>query len=496
MKKALAMALGAMLCVGTAAPASAASQIDFSGYYKAYFVNDWNNNLGFEKDSGFERTNDSYFINRLHLNLAFHATDEVSVYWALRAPHAERWGNYDGKTLETGSYHAYGEVKQDWGTISIGRLNAAYSYLGLASLGYNPGGVDDGFTDWGLFDLNGGHPLDGIRYANRWDSGFQLVAQFNRLNTATMWSFADDGTTIGGDEQSFDLFILQPSFHWDTGAASLAVIYAQNQINGAGPVGSYDFNHEFVPGGPGNVINITETGLPNQASDQAFYINPAFAQSFGDFGVHFEGMFGKGKNKAEEAGSDKTDGYAFYLDLDYNYGPGNVMLAGWWIAGTKADDSKSKHALRDVGYMGTAFLPFLVAYGDTGWGNALNDRNAIARANTLNNAPDAGEGNNHWAIALAGSHSFTDDIALKYTVGHLRLNQATGGGALVQELGQETPKKDIGWEADLGLQVNLLDNLEFRTTAGYLFAGKALDVNENIKAKDAYSWYNTLTFRF
>ena len=497
MKKALAMTLGALLVAGSAAPAFAASQIDFSGYYRTIFANQWNQSLTgkldrdvtlpiavgdipagtYPKGTDF-RTNDSYFVNRLHLDFGFHATDEVSVYWALRAPSAQRWGGQgnahasgnlkDDGTLGATTYHAYGEVKQDWGTVSIGRLNAAYSYLGLASVGYDPGGVDSNLTAWGIYDLTS-DPMDGIRFANRWDSGFQLVAQFNRLATGQYYV-----PPVGyGDEESSDLFILQPSFHWDTGAASLAMIYLHDQAN--------------------QVLDL-DIYAP---STRAFLLNPAFAQSFGDLTTHFEAMLGWGKIKALKVGDptaeDKASGYSFYLDLDYNYGPGNVMLAGWWASGTGKDDTKIKSlvspTMSHLGQGGDAFVPFLVAYGD----GALYGRqalNAVAMANAFSgpeNIVDAllGSDSNHWALALNGGHAFTDDLTLKYTLGYLSLNKVREGA-----------KKDIGWEADLGLQVNLLDNLGFRTTAGYLFAGKALDAAEDMKAKDAYSWYNTLIFRF
>jgi len=459
MKKALAMALGAMLCVGTAAPASAASQIDFSGYYRTYFINNWNESFT-DKET---RTNDSYFANRLVLNFAFQATDEVSAYFQLRAPSAQRWGgNPNNPGAEAGSnnatmYHAYGQVKQDWGTVSIGRLNDEYMYLGLASVGYNPGGVATD-TSWGVFDLPN-DPYDGIRYENRWDGGFQLVAQFFRMDQQRYLP--------NGDTESHDLYMLQPSFHWDTGAASLAVIYEEDQTR------------QDLLGG------VQSASLKN------FFINPAFAQSFGDFTVHFEGMYATGKDYAALPGTEnKAGGSGVYLDFDYNYGPGNVMLAGWWLEGSKADGKdKSMVSSGEGSVIGADFVPFLVAYGEI---RAGDRGNAIALANSrsaLNKGFDGDSGNNHWALALAGSHAFTDAVTMNYVVGHMALNRVEAGA-----------KKDIGWEADLGFDIKLLDNLSLNTAFGYLSAGKALDDRTDpdniIKGKDGYTWYNTLTFSF
>jgi hypothetical protein len=449
MKKVLAMGLGALLVAGSAGPASAASQIDFSGYYRAMFANDWNNGISDDEVS------DSGFSNRLRLNFAFHPTDEISVFWRFHAPHNQRWGNSgDVRTV-----YSFGRIKQDWGTVTIGRLSDAHTYYGLDSLGWNWAGVDDTITDWGVFDPGG--ERDGISYSNRWDNGFQLVAQFLRL--------ADVAKT-NSERGSDDLFILEPSYHWEDGGASLGLRYERDHAGA----------HAHNPGG--------EDG----PALKVFALNPALAQSFGDFSLHFEGLFAWGRVPVAGQDDMKASGYGLYLDGDYNYGPGNVTLAAWWASGTGSGDDQANN-LVDMG-LGNGFIPFVVAGGGN-WSGT----NAIALANERSAAiqdgarMDGGTSGNHWALALAGAHAFNDDLTLKYTVGYMALNKAASGA-----------KKDIGWEADLGLAVNLLDNLEFRSTFGYLFAGDALrtydDPLDHASAshspQDAFSWYNTLYFRF
>jgi len=178
-----------------------------------------------------------------------------------------------------------------------------------------------------------------------------------------------------------------------------------------------------------------------------------------------------------------------------------VTLAGWWASGTK-DGDEDANDLVDFG----AFAPFVVAYGNAynnGWnlgyydgtptskGDATKNKqtNAVAMANELSGVNGGGESGmaNHMALALMGAHAFTDDVTLQYGLGYLALNQA-----------KEGRKKDIGYEADLGAKVQLMDNLSFTTSFGYLVAGKALEVevNGSKEKADAYSWYNTLTFNF
>jgi len=463
MKKALAMGLGALLLVGSAAPAFAASQIDFSGFYRTVFANEWNKN----DDMG----SNSEFRDRLQLNFGFHPTDEISVFWTVRSPRGHTWGTNaasDNERAALTNVHYYGQIKQDWGTLLIGRLAADYSYYGLGSLGWNPGGVDGVVTEWGVFDLDG--EFDGITYINRWDNGFQLVGQFLRLEAA-----GPVNDPAGYDAQTADLYILQPSYHWDEGGASLGLLYLRDKT------GYVDTN--YARGG---------LGLgPNEPALTAYFLNPAFAHSFGDFSLHFEGMFGWAK--AEIGGDDvKPKGYGLYLDGNYNYGPGNVTLAGWWTSGSDGDgNDEDPKNLVDMGLNalgGNGFRPLVVAYGDFNPNNMWNPSgssdnvNAIMLANELSGGPDNVGSANHWGIALAGSHAFTDDLALNYAAGYLALNKtaATANG------------KTIGTELDLGIAVNLLDNLEFRSTAGYLIVGNAFGDD----AKDMYSWYNTLYFRF
>ena len=70
--------------------------------------------------------------------------------------------------------------------------------------------------------------------------------------------------------------------------------------------------------------------------------------------------------------------------------------------------------------------------------------------------------------------------------------------------------KDLGFEVDLSLSFQLLDNLQFISSFGYMFNGDAYkslrgyqfnDVTGDIRAvwddpDDSYVWYNTITFSF
>jgi hypothetical protein len=468
--------------------ASAKSQIDFSGHYRTYMYGNFNQTMtnSDNKAGGLNGayTTDFTLYDRLQFDTAFHATDEISVYWRLRAPARQRWGQYTaGDSIQ--SRYFYGEVKQDWGTVSIGRLQDAYADLGLASLGWAPSGPDVNATYMGVFDWD--DAISGIRYANRWDNGFQLAAAFLRPESGLKYSGLQDETN--------DLAILEPAFFWDGGGASFGIHYQRDHIQ-TETWGTYQH--------PSGRNNPRKVGAEMPA--YKFYaVNPAVAHSFGDFSIHFEGKMGWGtwqEEHGDNAEDIKISGYAAYFDVDYNYGPGNVNLAAWWASGT-SDSEDDETKITGAQDMGGAFAPLVVAFLSNGNGWNLGSTNAVALANELSGpygqmvAPQA----NHMAVDLNGAHAFTDDLTLTYALAYLTLNKTREGDF----------KKDIGIEADLGLQIQLLDNLHLGTTFGYLKAGKALKdyasytanadgdlvgVGEKKNAKDAYTWLTTLTFNF
>jgi hypothetical protein len=489
--------------------ASAKSQIDFSGHYRTYMYGHWNQNM-VDKDSDIY-SSDFYLTDRLQFDMAFHATDEVSVYWRLRAPARQRWGSYTaGDSIQSRFF--YGEVKQDWGTISAGRLRDDYADFGLASLGWAPGGPDVNATYMGVFDYD--DAMSGIRYVNRWDNGFQLAALILRPESARLVGAEFGGTSrerAGMKDSTRDIFALEPAFFWDGGGASLGIHFERNQVSQAG-----GFDIRFTDKGDPDAYEDYDFNGGNKPSLKIYALNPAVTHSFGDFSIHAEGKIAQGEIAGTKGmvGEDqdgnsvvlpvdkiKTSGYAAYIDFDYNYGPGNVNLAAWWAAGSKdATVDSDSITLDGVVDMGSAFAPLVVAYGarGNGWNRGMpgyGPVTAVEIANWISGPPTLNNNANHMALDLNGSHAFTDDLTLTYAVAYLTLNKTRE-----DEVNRKF-KKEIGYEADLGLQIQLLDNLHLGTTFGYLMAGDAMADYDYVNGKklspaDAYTWLNTLTFNF
>ena len=610
MKKTLAMALGAMMLGGMAASAEAASHVDFSGYYRVNYMID-NNRAFTNKDATFT---DHYFDDRLLIDMTYSPTDEISVHWQLRGPNRDRWGT--GTTTNLTSQHIYGLIKQDWGQVLVGRLDDGLDVYGLASLGYQPSFGP--YLNYGPFDR--ADVIDAVRYTNRWDNGLAVMVQYAKVQ-AGGWDpdfqqvYDSTGNLIGligpngevangNSDEDFDRYQAEVSYFWDGGGASLGIMYDRDAASGYyhGTALAYD---------NGKAGKARRTGLNDRTS--AVFVNPAFMQTWDAFSLHFEGMAGWGSTvmsspyrvgvydpatnsgvwlpRTKKVYAQDSDGYGAYLDIDYNYGPGNVNLAAWWVSGSDLGDKESG-SLVDI--VGGNFYPLLVAYGGTGNGNFRSgdsysrSGNAIGIANDafdnfiapafggFNNDPTflndgsiklgewvpataaapgyytdawglSGSNSafnhgkkyvsssfnentdaNHWAVSISGNHAVTEEINIHYAVAYLALNNpnyrvvdsASYGATPADDVFKyKEQDKDLGYEANIGIQLQLLDRLSFTTSFGYMMTGDAYKElrgytihnaasgatgptgGESAKAKwrdadDVYVWYNTLQFDF
>jgi hypothetical protein len=594
------MALGSVMVCGSAAPASAASQVDFSGYYQVMYMNE--TNIGYAADGQPGDFTDSYFQDRLQIDLNFHPTDEITVYWRFRGPSSYgRWGwngtgGRDGMTTR----FVYGEIKQDWGTVLVGRMSDDLDVAGLAGLGYQPSTLPV-FTNAAPFDR--ADVMDGLRYTYDFDNGFSILGQYVKLGNSQEYEGGRQGPGNGQNDSDsdYDRFQLAGTYLWDGGGVQVHLLYDRNaQFNNtwSSRIGNY---------------NAFYNDADRVKKSDLFLVNPAIAHSWGDFSVHFEGGAAWGKedyktltalgngfvnnnplnNLRPATGSSDGDGYGAYLDFDYNYGPGNVTLAGWYVSGNDLGDTDTP-ALADL--VAGNFYPLLVAYSsfnsNPGGNRAADNDNygthanggAIGFANygyenyvapayeaalgltTANGATSTDNGfigvadtsvgynsaivgdwltlapagfddrtrttlfdngnANHWGIALTGNHAFTDDISLHYGLGYLALVNpnytvaSRGNYDITRAVGDQyhvtgftEQDKDLGFEIDLGISFQLLDNLELASGFGYMFNGDAYKTlkgytidgqgtgNHNIQAvwedpEDSYVWFNSLTFSF
>ncbi|MDR2612697.1 MAG: porin [Deltaproteobacteria bacterium] len=516
MNKLLALALGAMLAA-TAAPAFAASPIEFEGYVKVFHESLSN----FDRGSTYQ-DRESFFWNRFNIDVTFRPNDQVSVHWRFRGPHYQRWGAADAANTSLETRYVYGEVVFPWGTIRAGRITdgLAGTVGGLGSLGYSPGWGAAEFTYAHAFDS--GDAFDGITYSNKWDNGFGFAAYYAKyehwygsdIHNNYSWEGAHFQPRpivdpVTGDriqptqfregrfkDNDHDAFGVEASYEWDGGGATLGLKYDRDMTD------------------------------PLLESAHAFFVNPSVFQSWGPFAIHFEAMFGWGKDTYSreladidplEDNSIKSTGVGFYLDGVYNYGPGDITLAGWYVSGSGFEtdvDGFPVPARKNKDLVGLGdFAPFLVAFNNVtlGTGTYSNNFGWEGYGACDGGVPDVtcsgapGESTNQWGIGILGNHSLTPEISLNYGVGYFQLVKPHAAYApspwnIVYQ------SKDLGWEIDFGLSFQLLDNLSFDTMFGYMFNGKAFDMPEAVdadgniiswkKAKDTFTWANVVVFSF
>jgi hypothetical protein len=473
MKKLVALALGAVLCIALSIPAQAETKVNFSGWYRVLHHNLVNFNRAADGDLV---QSDSFFEHRLNLNIDFKPTEDLLIHWTLRAPNVARWGSSvqgSSNAYTVNTRAIYATITQDWGKLSIGRLEEMFptAQNGLKSLGYTYGTT---YIYTNPFDYK--QVVDGIVYQNTWDNGFGLNVYYAKANTFDPGNTLDNNGVTDKDVD-FDRYGIEPTYKWDGGGVALNLEYQRDMMNTA------------------------------TVKNHAFFVNPAIMHSWGDFSIRFEGKIGWGETETLNANNVRTktkaEGLGLYLQASYNYGDGDINLLGWFADGTSQNDDKS-HNLVGMG----DFAPFLVAYynvtlsgrigthGGGTYGQSMYGTNAT-RGSLGSSAGGGTRGgttgpNNHWGIGLLGNHNFAKNIRFNWGIGAFRLVEETYRGQ----------SKDLGVEIDVGIRVGLLQGVTFESQFGYMFNGEAWEngIQGNAAsyrdAKDTYAWLNALQFSF
>lgn len=324
----LSFTVATMLALNSGASIEAASLVDFKAYYRLHFINAVN--VGHQPtDRSFT---DSYFQHRLNFDVEFTATDELSFFWRFRAPNSNngsRWG-MPATSAEATSMYYFGRITQDWGTLYVGRLAEYMDEFGLTSLGWSV--VQDPYFFVKAVPFDDGKYLDAILFDTKFDNSWGLKALYTRLTPSS------DTRNEYSSDRDWDRYFVEGRYKWETGGAALGVKFDRNA---------------------------TFEGHNGLDKAKLWHVNPAFMQSWGNFSLHVEGLLGWGKTERtiDRVPDLDAQGQAFYLDLNYDYGAGHILMSGWWVSGTDlnrdpADYSEKSKSMVD---MGQSFRPLIVA---------------------------------------------------------------------------------------------------------------------------------------
>ena len=468
LKTVVILGLSLLLVIAFTAPVLAETKVDFSG---AFRVRHWTrNNTKTLADESEDEFAQQYFDQRFRLYTTFMPSEALSVEIRMEAAN-NKWGtqesglNYvraarnpnvvtgvagvdsdgDGvidalETTTTGLgnahydsspefYRAFMTINTSFGQFRLGRMSVGVS--GLQVMGYS----GSGFQGSEIFDSE--EPADRIMY---------ILANQNFNVAGVIQKILEFDEATAANDQDVDLFALVPGMNFAQGAFNVAFIYVRNRADVTTDV---DF----------------------------YFANPALLLNFGPVGIHSEAKILGGTVDFVDDNAEDMDmeGFAFYVDVVYNYGPGEVGLQYFYASG---DDDVADDTLAGQSTSGADFVPFIVATditvsGPVG-GQGLNDAS-------------------NWSmVGLWADHSITEDMMIHAAVGYFRINEVG------EEAGYPADTDNhYGNEVDLGFQWNLMGNLTFTTIAGYFMSGDYFQFgNDDIEVGDAYVWKNELNLSF
>jgi hypothetical protein len=391
---------------------------------------------------------DTYADTRLRVNVVFKPNETLEVRWRFQAPSGARWGTTNSNDFGARTIYAYGVIKTIYGDISVGRISSDFDSAGLQTLGYLP--------TWGfhaqsyIFDRDSEN--DGIMYRHTWSNGFGLKTFYLKKASTNV------SQATYAKDRDYDRFSIEPYYKWTSGGVSLALQYDRNMQN------NVDRNYFYS-------------------------INPAVAQQWDLSGslkiaLHFEAKYSKGSYRVTpDADAIDQEGLGLYGDLSLHYETGDIALAGWWFNGQDGymDPDRRPAKRKNLVDPGEGFYPFMIFYSGNGF--------------LLGDADQSLEGNqfaNHWGLSIMGNHKITDDITINYGLGHFRKvsNWFRMDGSKIA--------RGLGTELDLGLTLNILNNLMYSTKVGVFFPGNYYkerferdDYDDNI-----WGWGHELIFYF
>ena len=468
-KKWVIVVLGVLLLAAVAAPVMAETTLEFSGSYRVRYFFDQNLSMASESDKEYQS---NYFDQRFRIEPRFIVSDALSLTLRINAINGSRWGDANGIYGGQATYlyggapsnegfdleRCYMTIITNFGTFLVGRTTGGAQ--GLAPLGYYGGrfAAATGFNESDPFDSEG--PTHRIIYELP-VGNFKITAVYEKIveqdwrNTGNQAAIA---AAPGRDDDS-DAFLLVPQYEWGSGVANMTLFYARNHSN--------------------NEPNFWATGTA-PADIDLYYVDLAAIQSFGPFTLHFEGQYRWGTLEFDPwiVAGPVTDmdfqGWGFYIDGIYNFGPGEVGLLFMY---TQGPDPGATVFDTQQGQLttGADHAPFLVAY----------DRGVFS-PNTAGWDQGVANNSNHWNLGLWCDYDISETMMLHSALGYFRMDEVP------QSWGE-----NFGWEIDLGFTWRLMDGLRYSTMFGYFFSGNYNEGgNANNDYGNAWSWKNELQLSF
>ena len=458
MKKLSVVALAVVAVMLFAIPAMAVD-VNFEGQYRArgYYMN----NSDLDDDCG---GNDAFYDQRFRLLTVFKVHENLSVTTRWDAFDNVVWGTTDlfgGSNNSMNWDRAYLTAKFPWFTLDVGRQG---------------GGV------WGTLFADYSYSVERIKVTSKVDN---LVFGGIIQKTTEQDGGQPSATGLAGllnlvDEDGVNDCLncdpYQQVEDQDRDTYYLFFVYKGEGWNGGVLL---PFDRKYYVTGAGD-LRIKE-----------YAASPYIQGKFGPLDVESEFWYDFGSANPKGGEDYDIKNWAFYVDLGFDAGPVGIDVGYAHTTG--------QEKLKDAGDDRTAWVqgggrdwqPLLILTGyymdaDLGCLGNLNYRN---------------NGNNPFGFDLFyGKAEFSpaENVTLSTILGYA---QAAETGYVEQviedEFGDDVNiDKDFGWEWDVGLKWQLMDNLVYDAKAGYLWAGDLWKYGCDHGVDNTWSILHALTVTF
>jgi len=443
MKKTMMMILAISLVFALAAPAMAETAVEFSG---SYFVRGTFINSGyFSDDDGpawsgesLDNHRDDWYDQEMRLNVTFRANENVAVFWRFDIGDFN-WGgateqNRFGRVGTGSDYQLdrlWASITTPYGKLDVGRM--AGGQWGLAAFDYSNNGVDR------------------IKFTTQVGDLILLGIIEKRLD-----GDMNEGSNAFDDDADQDVYYLAGVYKQETWEAGLLSGYARLRNNAGATVASVFF--PTAGGGAGQRANVTEI-------DQIVLIAYGIF-NFGPFTIQGEVGHEDGKvdYAAANAKSSDIDTWYWNLEAQYSAGPFSASLGFIWVEG-QDESEQGKTNLGQGGDVtaanagnsgiGNDFAPLLLM---TNWDAAVNDNTTYPTVATR-------AGMELWY--MSASYAVTETLTFGLAAGYGEAEEDWDGGYF----GTVDYDDSYGWEVDLTLSWDAMDNVNYSVGVAYFDAG-------------------------
>jgi hypothetical protein len=146
----------------------------------------------------------------------------------------------------------------------------------------------------------------------------------------------------------------------------------------------------------------------------------------------------------------------WWFDAGLTQGPTEIAVGAWYVQGDKGEANERN----SIYGMGNEFQPLLIMTGDRA--NLLNDHDALGATGT--GVPNGTAGKSGMqAYYIRGNHKMNDTTSMRFIWGMITADKLVGA--------YEAYDDELGMEFDIGADVQLVDNLKYSATLGYMWTG-------------------------